>query len=328
MARPPRIEFPDAIYHVTLRGVGREDIVADRRDRDRWLGLLERSVRRRRWRLFAFALMNNHFHLFVQTPDANLAAGMHGLNGSYASYFNRRYERSGHLYEGRFRAILVEEEGHWLEVSRYIHLNPVRARIVARPEAWPWSSYAGYHRPARRLGWLDYGRVLDEFGGDTPDGRKLYREFVEEGLGRKLDSPLSAALHGIVLGSDRFLARVRGVLGRQGDDAEAPLLPYSGSRPGLEAVIAVVATHYSVDPSTWTPGRRHDVVPRSVAAFLGRHVAGAAARDVAAALGYRSTSSVSVACRRVEEAGPQSPLARDVRRLMQHLASLHQPGDG
>ncbi len=143
MARPLRIEFPDAVYHVTSRGNERRAIVADDRDREKWQGLLQRTVTTFRWRLFAFALMDNHYHLFVQTREANLSAGMHLLNGSYAGFHNRRHGRAGHLFQARFKAIVVEGEGHWLEVSRYVHLNPVRADLTARPERWQWCSYAG-----------------------------------------------------------------------------------------------------------------------------------------------------------------------------------------
>ena len=323
MARPLRLEFPDAIYHVTSRGIERRAIVADDRDRDRWLTHLERVVKQRRWRTFAFALMDNHFHLFVQTPEPNLSAGMRDLNGGYVSYFNARHQRAGHLFQGRFKAFVIENQGYWHEVSRYVHLNPVRAGLVAKPEAWRWSSYAGYYRPARRLPWVDRERVLADFGGDTRDGRARYREFVEEGLGRKLDSPLSAAVHGLVLGSDRFVERVQELLGQRPEDPEVPQLARFRPRPALSDVMALVAKHYGRDPSAWAPGRRCDDPARSVAAYLARHVAGETSRRVAAALGYRNRSSVTVACRRIQAAPPRSELAKDVRDLARHLLGGH-----
>jgi putative transposase len=323
MARPLRAEFPNAIYHVTSRGIERRAIVRDPRDRDRWVGQLEHVVEIRRWRLFAFALMDNHFHLFVQTPEANLSAGMRDLNGGYVSFFNARHRRAGHLFQGRFKAFLVEEEGYWLEVSRYVHLNPVRAGLAAKPEAWTWSSYAGYHRPARRLGWVDYARVLEEFGGDTAAGRRRYREFVEAGLRQKLESPFSSALHGFVLGSERFVNRIRDRVGRRPDDPEIPLLARFRPRTELSEVIAVVTEHYGSDPSTWAPGHRCDDPARNVAAYLGREVAGRSNREIADALGYRNTSSVSAACRRIRSASARSRLARDLRQLVRRLHGGH-----
>lgn len=323
MARPLRIQFPGAIYHVTSRGIEGRDIIADTRDADRWLAHLERAVGVRRWRVFAFALMSNHFHLFVQTPEPNLSAGMQDLNGSYANYFNTRHERAGHLFQGRYKAYLVEDEGYWLEVSRYVHLNPVRAGLAAKPEGWRWSSYAGYHRPASRRRWVDYARVLGEFGGDTAAGRRRYREFVEDGLGRRLDSPLAAAAHGFVLGSDWFVERVQELLGQRPDDAELPTLSQLRPRPGLATVIATIAEHYGFDPAMWAPGRRCDHPARNVAAYLARHVAGETNRRIADALGYRNASSVTAACRRIGRAPKRSRLAQEVRDLMRRLSGGH-----
>ncbi len=320
MSRALRIEFPGAVYHVTSRGIEGRGIVADDRDRGRWLAQVERVVRLRRWRVFAFALMGNHFHLFLQTPEPNLSVGMRDLNSSYASYFNTRHSRAGHLFQGRYRACLVEGEGYWLEVSRYVHLNPVRAGLVAKPERWTWSSYPGYHRPTRRLAWVDYERVLKEFGGDTAAGRRRYREFIAGGLGRPLDSPLATAAHGLVLGSDQFVERIQALLDRRPADAELPVLTQLRPRPQLPAIVAAVAEHYGCDPSAWVAGSRCDHPARCVAAYLARHLAGETNRRIAQALGYRNPSSVTVACRRIRRAPARSRLAQDVRRLAHCLS--------
>lgn len=319
MARPLRIEFPDAIYHVTSRGIERRAIVADRRDRERWLEQLARVVERHRWRLFAFALMDNHFHLFVQTPDANLSAGMRDLNGGYVSFFNARHERAGHLFQGRFKACLVEDEGYWLEVSRYVHLNPVRGGLAQRPEQWRWSSYGGYHRATRRWPWVDYSRVLSEFGGDDAAGRRRHRDFVQAALGRELHSPLAAARYGLVLGTERFVERIRRLLSPRPDDPETPTLARLRLRPTLAQVVAAVAERYGGAPARWAPGRRADGPARAVAAYLAHHVAAQPNRPIAEALGYTHPSSVTVACRRIESAPTRSRVARDVRELTRAL---------
>lgn len=127
MARPLRIELENGLYHVTSRGWQRWDIVRDDVDRESWLELLERVARRCGWRVFAWVLMTNHWHLFPRTPQPNLSAGMHDLNSGYASRYNRRHQRVALLFQGRFQAILVEDESHAAGLSRYIHLNPVRA---------------------------------------------------------------------------------------------------------------------------------------------------------------------------------------------------------
>jgi len=324
MARPLRLEYADAIYHVTSRGNARGAIVSDDRDRRKWLRLLADTATRCRWRVFAFALLDNHFHLFLQTPEANLSQGMHDLGGTYAGYFNHRHERVGHVFQGRFKAVLVEGQGHWLELSRYVHLNPVRAGLAARPEVWPWSSYIGYPRPTRRLAWVDYSQVLQEFGGDGPDARRAYRVFVEDGLGRRLDSPLSRAVAGVVLGAEGFVARVKEMLRTRPRDGELPALKRLTTRPTVECIVRAVEAEFGCDASRWRPGRRADELPRAVAAHLGRGLAGAPSQAIAAALGYRSLSSVTVACRRVERALADRRLAARLAALKDRLLITNQ----
>jgi len=141
MARPLRIDVAEGLYHVTVRGWERRSIVRSDRDREDWLRLLETNATRCGWQVFAWVLMTNHFHIYLRTPQPNLSAGMHDLNSGYASLFNRRHRRVGGLYQGRFKAILVEDDSHSWELTRYLHLNPVRAKMVARPEDHAWGSF-------------------------------------------------------------------------------------------------------------------------------------------------------------------------------------------
>ncbi|MBM4043421.1 MAG: hypothetical protein FJ290_33455 [Planctomycetes bacterium] len=321
MARPLRIELPEAIYHVTGRGNARAAIVADEGDRDKWLALLAKTVERQHWRVFAFALLDNHFHLFLQTPEPNLSVGMHDLCGTYAGYFNRRHERSGHVFQGRFKAVLVEGQGHWLEVSRYVHLNPVRAGLVRRPEDWRWSSYRGYHLASRCLPWVACEQVLEEFGRDLSAARRAYRAFMEEGLGRKLDSPLARAVAGVVLGSEAFVTRVRALLAPRPDDGEVPPLARLRAVPRIEAIARAVAERFGSDAATWREGRRTDDLSRAVAAYLARKLTREPLRAIAAALGYRRASSVCVACQRVERALGSPRSRRDVASLIRELGA-------
>ena len=327
MARPLRIEYPDAIYHVTMRGIERRRIVADERDRRQWLNRLGHVVRLHRWRLFAFALMNNHYHLFLQTPEPNLSRGMHDLNSAYATFFNVRHQRSGHLFQGRFKAFIIEDEGYWDSVSCYVHLNPVRAALVAKPQDWRWSSYPGYHWLSQRLGWIDYARVLDDFGGDNDLGRRRYRDFIVAELARQLDSPFAKAKYGLILGSDRFVERIREKLRRQPDDPEVPPLARMRLRPDLPAVIAAVAEHYRCDPDGWRPGRRSGDLARAVAAYLGRQLTGERLRPIADALGYSSPSSVTAACRRVERARRNPRRERDLQAIVRRLERVVEGSD-
>ena len=181
MPRRLRIEFPGGVYHVTNRGVDRADIVRDECDRRDWFRLFQRVAMRCGWRVFAHVLMANHFHIFLKLTDRNLSTGMHDLEGGYATLFNKRRGRTGALFEGRFQAIFVESEGHAWSLSRYVHLNPCRAMLAARPESYHWSTYRFFLDPRHAPPWLDWRSVLSEFSGTEAAARMAYRRFVEAG---------------------------------------------------------------------------------------------------------------------------------------------------
>jgi putative transposase len=303
MARPLRIELAGGLYHVMSRGNERRAIVRDDADRQRRLDWLRRTVETYGWRLHAFVLMSNHEHLFVETPEPNLSAGLHLLNGSYTGYFNLRHRRAGHLFQGRFKAHLVEEEGYFTEISRYIHLNPVRAKLVAKPEQWRWSSYPGYRSSRAGLEWVTYERVLGEFGGTATEARQRYRRFVEAGVTEPPRSPWKNALGGVLLGSEAFAIRVRLLLGNRQTDLEVPQLQRLRARPSLQRIVAVVAEHFDCLPADWSSGRRCDSLGRAAAAYLARRRYGYSAVAIARALGYGRHSSVAAAVARVEAAG-------------------------
>lgn len=315
MAKPLRIEYPGALYHVTSRGNERRPIALDDHDRLRRLDWLRRTVEMFGWHLHAFVLMSNHDHLFVETPEPNLARGMQFFNGSYTGGFNRRHRRAGHLFQGRYQAILIESQGHYQEVSRYIHLNPVRAGLAGDPKDWRWSSYGGYYRAQAKPAWLTCERVLKESGAVEASARKGYRRFVLSGIGEK-DSPWQRLAHGIILGSELFVAEVRRRLEERPDDPDVPILRRMRARPPLERIIAAVAEHYRIERADWRAGSRSDDLGRAVAAHLARRH-GYGASETAQALGYRRHSSVAQACRRVAGAGAR--LASTLRALEARL---------
>ena len=319
MARPLRIEFAGALYHVMSRGNERRPIVKDDQDRSRRLDWLRRTVETYGWHLHAFVLMDNHDHLYVETPQPNLSAGMQHLNGSYTSYFNRRHRRVGHLFQGRYKAQLIENEGHFWEVSRYIHLNPVRAERVDRPEKWAWSSYPGYHRTARELSWVTYRRVLREFGRTVQQARREYRRFVAAGVESMPPSPWHEAVSGLIVGGEEFVGRIRELLSGRDADQSLPALEALRPRPSLDRIVDVVADSFNADPGNWVPGRRHDDQARAVAAYLARRTFGYRATEVAKALGYTSHGGVLTAVRRVEKAA--RTLSRRVERLGKELTN-------
>jgi putative transposase len=185
MARPLRIQYPGAVYHVTCRGNERKDIFKDDHDRDQFLQILAQSVETYDITLHCYVMMANHFHLLAETPLGNLGEFMRRFNITYTSYFNRRHRRSGHLYQGRYKCFLVEKEAYLSTCCRYIHLNPVKVgALIKRPVReqadyllqYKWSSLPGYLATGKRNEFVTYDIVLEEFGGDKPAGRKAYKE--------------------------------------------------------------------------------------------------------------------------------------------------------
>lgn len=207
MARPLRLEFTGALYHVTSRGDRREDIYRDDKDRRAWLSVLATVCGRFNWVVYAYCQMSNHYHLLVETPDGNLSRGMRQLNGLYTQGFNRRHGLVGHLFQGRYKAILVQKEGYLLELSRYVVLNPVRARMVEEPIAWPWSSLQAVLGGCEVPDWLDTDWLLSHFAPERQPARRGYMRFVMDGADRP--SPLNQVQHQMLLGDPTFVAKIQ-----------------------------------------------------------------------------------------------------------------------
>jgi putative transposase len=203
MARPLRLEFAGTLYHVTLRGYRREDIYLDDDDRAAWLVVIGDVCARFNWIVHAYCQMTNHYHLLVETVDGNLSKGMRQLNGVYTQRFNRRHGMVGHLFQGRYKAILIQKDAYLLELTRYVVLNPLRARMVSRLEDWPWSSYQTMIGEANVPGWLDADWLLRQFGRERQRAIESCRRFIMEGKG--LPSPLDQTRHQLLLGDDTFV---------------------------------------------------------------------------------------------------------------------------
>lgn len=204
MARPLRIEFAGALYHITSRGNARADIYFDDADRRQFLSLLDDTCAEFHWLCHAYCLMSNHYHLLVETGRPTLSSGMRFLNGTYTQRFNKRHQRVGHLLQGRFKAILVDSDPYLLELARYIVLNPVRAGIVHSAEQWPWSSYratVGLYVPERCL---TTDTILARFSDSRVQAEAAYRRFVAAGL--RQHSPMKNLKNQVYLGSDAFVS--------------------------------------------------------------------------------------------------------------------------
>jgi putative transposase len=255
MARPLRLEFPSALYHVTSRGDGREDIYLSDVDRAAWLTVLGQVCVRFNWVCHAYCLMTNHYHIVIETPDANLSKGMRQLNGVYTQSFNRAHGRVGHVFQGRFKAILVEKDSYLLELARYVVLNPLRAKMVRRIEQWPWSSYRATCGLAAKPDWLNTDFVLAQFGLQRARAIAKYVAFVHEGRG--LPSVWDGLKGQIFLGSERFIEKMEIESAKKPSLAEIPraqrramareLAEYAGAYERNEAMaIAFLSGHHTM----------------------------------------------------------------------------------
>ncbi|ADE57888.1 MULTISPECIES: transposase [Aminobacterium] len=231
MARPLRIEFPGALYHVTSRGNARQNIFKDDLDRRQFLKIYARNYSRLGWRCYAYCLMSNHYHFVIETPLPNLSAGMRDLNGNYTRFFNTRHERVGHLFQGRYKAFLVDRDEYLLEAVRYVELNPVRAEIVASPEKWNWSSYRSTVGIANSPVWLHSQEVLQHFNGSASQAKMEYSSFISEGIPH-CDSIYDLVKKNLYLGNDSFVGNIEKAIRDQKTlSSEIPREQHPESKP-------------------------------------------------------------------------------------------------
>ena len=220
MARPLRLELAGGIYHVTSRGDGRDDIYLSDADRIGWLEVFGEVCQRFNWVCHAWCQMTNHYHLLIETPEANLARGMRQLNGVYTQRFNRVHGRVGHVFQGRYKAILVERDSYLLELARYVVLNPLRAKMVKRLDAWPWSSYLATCGQAESPPWLQTDWLLAQFGQRRSSAVAKYVAFVHEGA--RLPSVWTQLRGQIYLGSDSFVQKMQKQIDKKPGLGEIP----------------------------------------------------------------------------------------------------------
>ena len=266
MVRPLRLEYEDAVYHITSRGNARESIFLGESDQSRFLEILAGVVERCGWLCHAYCLMTNHYHLLVETPEANLSRGMQLLNGIYTQWFNRRHGRVGHLLQGRFKAILVEKESYLLELVRYVVLNPVRAKMVRSVRDWPWSSYRATAGQMRVPKFLTVGWILSQFGSNQERAVRAYRQFVQQGRGINVWDELKA---GTLLGTDEFVDQLKPLLKEKPLDPEYRKCERFVTRPSLEELFRDVLDKAARNEQIYQAVRVHHYTLREVGDYVG-----------------------------------------------------------
>ncbi len=272
MSRPLRLQYPGAIYHVTARGNARQAIVRDDHDRQRFVATVATMVAQYQVVCHAWVLMNNHYHLLLNPPQANLAQALRHLNGVYTQAFNRRHRRVGHLFQGRYKAIVVEKEAYLLELCRYVVLNPVRAKMVTQPRAWKWSSYRATAGVDEAPPWLTVEWVLGQFARTRERAHREYVQFVAEGQTRKV-VPWERVQGQIYLGGGDFLQQLQERVGME-RRAEIPEEQQRPGRPTLAAILEKIAQEYGQSEAEIRRATRRPREARQVAIYAARRLAG------------------------------------------------------
>ena len=262
MARPLRIEYPGALYHVTCRGNARGKVFLIDSDRELFLQVLTQVIERLNWLCHAYCQMSNHYHLLVETVDPTLARGMRQLNGVYTQEFNRRHSRTGHVFQGRYKAILVERDAYLLELARYVVLNPVRAKMVRSAKDWPWSSYRATAAIEAAPSFLTTDWILEQFGPSKKKAQAAYSRFVSAGRGATVWENLRGQIY---LGSDAFIEQ-HAPSGRA-SLPEIPRVQRLVDRPTLDAVVTSSKDAAGIAKAYL----EHGYMQREIADYLGVH---------------------------------------------------------
>ena len=278
MARQLRVEFENAFYHITSRGNLRDKIFYDTADRERFLKILNRTKERYGFLLHAYALMDNHYHLLMETPKANISQIMQNINTSYTVYVNRRYQRSGHLLQGRFKGIIVDKDRYLIALSRYIHLNPVRAGLAKRPGEYPWTSYWAFVDQKAKNPLVDVGETLSNFSKHRKRAIRAYREFVEGDEG-KGDNPFARMEAGLLLGEGAFRAKVLRRIERIKVDEEIPQARRLRKRVPIDAVIKACDLFYGKNRGGLLEGAKRNE-GRLVAIYLAKVLSGEKGKEI------------------------------------------------
>lgn len=302
MSRPLRIEYEDAWYHVMNRGAAKQATFLNRAHYELFLEVLEEVVQRFQIEVHAYCLMPNHYHLLIKTPHANLSKAMRHLNGVYTQRFNKACDRDGPLFRGRYKAILVDQEQYLTRLSRYIHLNPVKANLVRKPERYTWSSYPYYHDPKKQPDWLTCTDVLERFG--QRKAREAYADFVAEGIDADIDKFYTGSMSVPILGGKQFTNKVtRSYLDHQPDsEIHQHKATLKKQLPSIEDVFQSVATFYELSMKELLARvPREKNRPKALAVQLAVKKAQASYRDIAEFIGDISYPAVAKMIARLRE---------------------------
>lgn len=319
MSRPLRIEYPDAWYHVMNRGRRSEKVFFDKDDYQAFIQVLIESTEMWNLRISAYCLMPNHYHLLVQTPDANIARCMRHINGVYTQRFNVRHRSEGQLFKGRYKSILVSADAYLLQLVRYIHRNPVKAGLADNPEAYPWSSHNAYLSAAKRWDWLSKAFIYSLLTENRQRGIYHYRKFMAAGGGEAMAAVLDTKKWPSVIGSKDFQDWVKGkyyTLKHHEDVPESKKLA-----PSVELINQIVCDFYEIEPDGLYKSQRGVFnEPRNSAIYLVRKMRHDTLKEIGDQFNIQKYSSVSSSIERMKrQIDDDSKLGKRIEQLTKRI---------
>ncbi|NIO04188.1 MAG: hypothetical protein GTN74_06110 [Proteobacteria bacterium] len=306
------------------RGNGGEKLFKGKRDKEKFLEYLEKTVQRYSIIIHTYCLMSNHYHLLIETTQSNLSIAIQWLNVSYAAYYNKKHRRSGHLFQGRFKATLIDTDEYLMPLSRYIHLNPVRANIAMKPGEYPWSSYAAFIGRTKVPDFLETGRVLSYFGTKRREAIKTYTAFVEEVHVETLENPEKQAVGGFIMGDEDFVRWVKDrFLSTRDDEKEIPQLRKLKPRVSLETILQAVCDEVGCREEQIREKGRKGNQARELAIYLARDLSGVSGRDLGEFFGGVSGAAVAVRYNQVNRAvARDKELRGQVDRIKERIFNI------
>jgi REP element-mobilizing transposase RayT len=301
MSRPLRVEYAGAFYHVLNRGNAGEKVLRRDRDKEKFLQYAADAARHYGMNIHTYCLMDNHFHMIVETRDVNLSAAMQWLNISYAAWYNRKHSRSGHVFQGRFKSYLIEADEYLTTVSRYIHLNPVRAGVVEKPADYLWSSYRSFTGGQKAPAWLETGKVLEQFSSKQSAAFKAYKSFVEDIKIEELENPGKGAREGFIIGSDVFAdwVQTRMLAGRR-HEKEIPQLKRLTPKPGVDNVIEAVAKEFGCSTQELIISGKKRNLARDTAIYIARTATGMSCTELGKRFGGITGAGITMKFRQIK----------------------------
>lgn len=316
MSRPLRIEFENAVYHILARGNEKSPIFRDEADYRRFLEILADMRKRGLICLYAYVLIEDHYHLLLETPEAGLAGIMHEIQTRYTMYFNNRYKRRGHLFQGRYKALLVDKENYLFELSRYIHLNPVRAKISNEPDKYPWSSYGEY--ASNREGITDKDFMLSQFGQNTRESAVKFREFTEAGREVGKDYLKNNTYGQLIIGTKEFEDEIRKKISKMKVSPEVPALDRAPKENLTEKILTEVGNHFKIPRSELLNRKGRWNEPRKLSIYLIKKYANRQLKDLAKLFGGVHYTAISQMSRRIAEKRKNS---RELDETLKYMES-------